>query len=83
MKRNEIALILVVVGLVVLTTYSLLNVMFGNAALKPVSVKSTDSISASINNPPDPMVFNTDAINPSVSVTIGNQSDQQPFNIKN
>ncbi len=83
MKRNEIALILVVVGLVVLTTYSLLNVMFGKAALNPVGVKSTDSISGSINNPPDSMVFNTDAINPSVSVTIGNQSDQQPFNIKN
>lgn len=83
MKRNEIALILVVVGLVVLMTYSLVNVVFGKTALSPVSVKSADSISASIDNPPDPSVFNANAINPSVSVTIGEQSDQQPFNIKN
>lgn len=83
MKRNEIALILVVVGLVVLTTYSLLNVMFGKAALSPVQVKSADPITASIENPPDPKVFNKDAINPAVSVTIGDQSNQQPFNVQN
>lgn len=83
MKRSEIALIIVVVGLVVLATYSILNVFFGQAALSPVTVKTAQVISPKINNPPDPAVFNKDAINPAVNVTIGDQANQQPFTIQN
>lgn len=80
MKRNEVALLLVIVGLVVLTTFFLLNTLFGEAALKEVNVQTADEISTSVATP-DPTVFKKDAINPAVSITIGNQSDQQPFTI--
>lgn len=82
MKRNEIALILVIVGLVVLATYSILNFIFGKSALQPVKEPKATAISATINNPPDKKVFNKDALNPAISVKIGDQSNQQPFNIQ-
>lgn len=82
MKRNEIALILLVVGIVVIGTYALFNAFFGQAALSPVKVQSTVEISSTVTEP-DSAVFNKDAINPAVSVTIGDQSNQQPFTIQN
>ena len=84
MKRSEIALILLVVGIVVLATYALFNALFGQAALSPVGVKTATEIASSLDGvEPDPAVFNSDAINPAVSVTIGEQSNQQPFTIQN
>lgn len=82
MKKNELALILVVVGVVVLATYALFNSLFGQAALSPVKVKTTTAIMSSVAEP-DPSVFNKDAINPAVNVKIGDQANQQPFTIQN
>lgn len=81
MKRNEIALLLIVVGLVVLGVYALLNMVFGKALLKPVEVEKTDKIESSIVEP-DKTVFNQDALNPALSIFIGDQSDQQPFSAR-
>jgi flagellar basal body-associated protein FliL len=81
-KRNEIALILVIVGVVVIATYAIFNALFGQAALSPAKVKTTTEISSVVTDP-DPSVFNKDAINPAVNVTIGDQSNQQPFTIQN
>lgn len=82
MKKNEIALILVVVGVVVIATYAVFNSLFGQSALSPVKVDTTTAISSTVTEP-DGAVFNKDAINPAVSVTIGEQSNQQPFTIQN
>lgn len=82
MKKNEIALILLVVGIVVIATYGIFNTLFGQAALSPVKVKTTTEISTTVDEP-DAAVFNKDAINPAVNVTIGDQSNQQPFTIQN
>jgi hypothetical protein len=81
-KKNEVALILVVVGVVIIATYAVFNSLFGQSALSPVKVKTTTAISSVVDEP-DPSVFSKDAINPAVSVTIGNQSNQQPFTIQN
>lgn len=80
MKRNEVALLLVVVGLVVMATYFLLNSLIGDSALKEVSVSSMDPISESVQDP-SKAVFNDKSINPAVKVTIGNQSNQKPFTV--
>jgi len=81
-KRNEIALIFIIVGIVVIGTYTLFNALFGQAALSPVKVKTTTAISSTVDDP-STAVFNKDAINPAVNVTIGDQSNQQPFTIQN
>lgn len=84
MKRNEIALILLIVGVVIIATYAIFNAVFGNAALSPERVQTTTALSASLSDiEPDPAIFNKNAINPAVSVTIGDQSNQQPFTIQN
>lgn len=84
MKKNEIALILLVVGVVVIATYGIFNALFGQTALSPVKVQTATAISASLDGiEPDAAVFNKDAINPAVNVTIGDQSNQQPFTIQN
>lgn len=84
MKRNEIALILIIVGIVVMATYAIFNTLFGQAALSPVSVRTTTEIASTLDGvEPDAAVFNKDAINPAVNVTIGDQSNQQPFTIQN
>lgn len=84
MKRSEIALILLVVGIVVLATYALFNTLFGQSALSPAKVRTTTEIASSLDGvEPDPTVFSSNAINPAVSVTIGEQSNQQPFTIQN
>jgi flagellar basal body-associated protein FliL len=81
MKKNEIAILLIVVGLVVMGTYSIINMLFGTSALKPVDVEKAEAIQASIVTP-DQKVFNKDALNPAVTITIGNQSNQQPFTVE-
>lgn len=84
MKRNEIALILIVVGVVVIASYAVFNTLFGQAALSPAKVKTTTAISSTLDGiEPDAAVFNKDAINPAVNVVIGDQSNQQPFTIQN
>lgn len=81
MKKNEIAILLIVVGLVVMGMYSIINMLFGTSALKPVDVEKAEAIQASIVTP-DQKVFNKDALNPAVTITIGNQSNQQPFTVE-
>ena len=78
MKKNEIALLLIVVGFVILGTYALLNSVLGTALLKPVEVETAEKMESVIVEP-DATVFNKDALNPSLSVSIGDQSNQQPF----
>ena len=80
MKRSDFALILIVVGVVVLVAYSVANSLFGQVALQPTNVPKAELVSSSLVQP-DSAVFNKDAINPAVAITIGDQSDQQPFTI--
>lgn len=75
-------LIVVVVGLVVFVTYFVANALFGQTSLQPVYVKKASQIQTTIVQP-DPLVFNKDAINPAVTITIGDQANQQPFTIHN
>jgi hypothetical protein len=82
MKKNEIAILLIVVSVVIMVTYSLVNSLFAQASLKPVDVEKAESFSTTIAER-DPTVFNKDALNPAVTITIGNQSNQQPFSATN
>lgn len=80
MKRNEIALLLIIVGLAALTSYFLINsVVKSNGSQKPVNVKVASPISTTVTQP-NQEVFNKNALNPTVKVKIGDQSNSQPFN---
>ena len=80
MKKNEIALLIVIVSVVALLTYSIVNAFVGNAISKPVNVKKADVISKDVVLPSD-TIFSDTAFNPTVKVSIGNQANRQPFTI--
>lgn len=80
MKKNEIAILVLIVSVVAVLTYFAINAIVGKAATKPVNVERAEAFSSNLVLPSD-KIFNKDAINPTVKVKIGDQSGQQPFTI--
>lgn len=80
MKKNEIALLILIVSVVALAAYLIVNPLLGSAAVDPVEVEKAEPFSAEVQEP-DEDIFNGNAINPTVKVKIGDQSGQQPFTI--
>lgn len=77
MKKSDIAMIILIASVSVLVTYFVAKGIFGNNATQAVEVKTIDPISSTIVQP-DPAVFNANAINPTVEVTIGGSSSSTP-----
>lgn len=80
MKKNEIAILVLIVSIVVVATYFVLNAVIGKAAAQAVNVEKAEAFTTELVLPSD-KIFNKDAINPTVKVKIGDQSGQQPFTI--
>lgn len=80
MKKNEIALLLLIVSIVAIATYFIVDAIVGKAAAEPVNVEKAEKFSSQVVTPSDE-IFNSNAINPTVKTQIGNQSNQQPFTI--
>lgn len=80
MKKNEIALLLVIVGIVAMATYFIANSMLSSGGKpKTVKVKTAQLISPTVTQP-NQAVFMDGAYNPTVKAKIGDQANQQPFN---
>lgn len=70
MKKTEIAMIILIASISVLTAYFIAQATpLGNAASEPVSVPTIDRIETEVADP-DPRVFNSSAINPQVDIHI-------------
>lgn len=80
MKKNEIALLILVMSIVGFATYLTVNAVIGRIAREPVEVEKAEEFSGTV-VAPDDSIFNPSAINPTVKVKIGDQSGQQPFTI--
>jgi hypothetical protein len=80
MKKNEIALIILIVSVAAVATYFTVAAFLPPAGKNPVEVEQAEVIESTVVKP-SATVFNKDAINPTVKVSIGNQSNQQPFTI--
>ncbi|HET8689824.1 MAG TPA: hypothetical protein VFL81_00055 [Candidatus Saccharimonadales bacterium] len=78
MKKSDVAILILIIGVSLLVAFLVGKAVFGSATTQPVEVETADTISAEV-TPPDPAVFNDQAINPSVRISIGNSSNQQPF----
>lgn len=78
MKKNEIALLILIVAVSVGIAYAIGQSIFGKATTKPVEVETVKAISATVEYPSE-KIFNENAINPTVPVKIGDPSNQQPF----
>jgi hypothetical protein len=73
MKKSDIAMIILIASVSVLIAYFVAKAIVGDVQNETVKVKTTDTISTDITQP-DTSVFNTNAINPTVEVIIGNQT---------
>jgi hypothetical protein len=78
MKKNDIAIIILIVSISSVATYFIARAFMGDSSAKQVSAEVVEPITSSLVAPSD-KIFNKDAINPTVVIQIGNPSNQQPF----
>ncbi|HCR56008.1 TPA: hypothetical protein DIV49_03470 [Candidatus Saccharibacteria bacterium] len=74
MKKTDIAMIILIASISVGLAYATVSAIPGlQLSDDPVQVPTMERYSADVKEP-DPAIFNEDAINPTVDVTIGGQS---------
>jgi len=78
MKKNDIALIILIVSISLVVTYFGLKAILGEPKNDATKAEVVEPISAQIVQPSS-TIFNKDAINPTVNIQIGNSANQQPF----
>ena len=80
MKKSDWAAIILIVALVGIASYFVVGALMPSPSEDPQSVPIATEITSDIVEP-SKEIFNADAINPTVRITIGNQSDERPFNL--
>lgn len=70
MKKSDIAMIILIASVSILIAYFVAHALLGDSSSQEVKVKTADPISSTVAEP-DPTVFNSNAINPTVEVIIG------------
>ena len=75
MKQSDIFTILVVATVGVVVSSFLVNMLLGDPNTKSVTFKTIEVIEATLASP-DPEVFNSEAINPTIEVYVGDCVDQ-------
>jgi hypothetical protein len=75
MKRSDIAMIILIASISALIAYFVADSVIGDVQEETVKVKTADPITADVEKP-DPTVFNSNAINPTVEVIIGDNQSQ-------
>lgn len=78
MKRNDIALIILIASITLVVSYLVVKGLFGEPASQQTSVEKVEPIAGTVQEP-SARIFNREAINPTVVIQIGNPSNQQPF----
>ncbi|MDR2063870.1 MAG: hypothetical protein LBQ02_03755 [Candidatus Nomurabacteria bacterium] len=75
MKQSDIALVIFMSAVAVVASFFAFNAILGDPDEKVESVKTATLIS-DVARPPDPLVFNSDAIDPTVTVCIGTEDPE-------
>jgi hypothetical protein len=75
MKKTDIAMIILIASVSILVAYFVGKSIFGSASMGSATVKTIVPISSNIEQP-DPTIFNSNAINPSVQISIDGSSSQ-------
>lgn len=70
MKRQDLAMILLIASVSMMGSYFIANTIVGDASSKAVTIKTIDAINPEVDEP-DQRIFNKDAVNPTVEVFIG------------
>jgi hypothetical protein len=78
MKKNDIALIVLIVSISLVITYFIAKAVLGSPKSQQTTAEVVEPITPNLVQPSN-QIFNRDAINPTVVIQIGNPSNQQPF----
>jgi hypothetical protein len=78
MKKNDIALIVLIVSVSLVVSYFIVKAIVGDPKKQEVSAEVVEPITPNLVQPSN-KIFNRDSINPTVVIQIGNPSNQQPF----
>jgi len=78
MKRSEVSIIIVIVIVSLTIAVFVGRAVLGATTQKGVAVQTEDRISGTVTQP-DKTIFYSGAQNPTVPITIGNSSNQQPL----
>ena len=78
MKKNDIALIILIASISMVVTYFIAKAIIGTPKSNQVSAEVVEAIKPDL-VAPSTKIFNRDAINPTVVIQIGDPSNQQPF----
>lgn len=73
MKKSDIAMIILIASISVLISYFVAKAVVGDVKKETVKVKTAEPISKDVEQP-DTTIFNSNAINPTVEVIIGDKS---------
>ena len=74
MKRSDVITVTLISGIAIFASFILVNSFFGNPDEAIVSFKNIKSVSSDISEP-NPEVFNRNALNPTVEVSISGCED--------
>lgn len=78
MKKNDIAVIVLIVSISLVTSFFVIKAVLGEPKKANVKVEVVDPIAADIVQPSS-TIFNKNSINPTVVIQIGNPANKQPF----
>lgn len=81
MKQKDIVLILVMVFISAIVALLLSNFVFARPADRQQTAERVDEITADFPQPPS-KYFNSNSVNPTQQIEIGNTSNPNPFNKK-
>lgn len=78
MKKNDIAVVVIIVAIAGVFSYFIANAIIGKPKTNPVQVEQITPIGASFPTP-DSRVFNDKSVDPTVEISGGGQSADRPF----
>lgn len=81
MKQKDIALIIVIVAISGIVSFLISGRLFASPSDRQQTAEVVDTLTSDFNTP-DSKYFNTNAIDPSPVIQIGNNNNQNPFNTK-
>lgn len=75
MKKTDIAMIALIACVSLLTAYVVMDALFGSYGSDKAEIQTIRPIDSTIVQP-NPKIFNSEAINPTVTIVIGGESAQ-------
>lgn len=79
MKQKDVALIIVIVFISAIVSFVVSNMLFSSPAKRQQQVEVVDAINSTFATP-DSRYFNSNSIDPTQLIQIGNNNNTNPFN---